>query len=82
MKWITLRANYRKHSLLPRPVQLAWRALPHISQHLFISLGGIRASHVQVAGKSRSVFPKLRVFRTTSIAISFSSVICQCLIVL
>ena len=31
---------------------------------------------------SRSDFPKLRVFCTTSIAVSFSSVICQCLVVL
>ena len=61
---------------------LVWRALPHISQHLFILLGGIHASHVSVAVKSRSDLPKLLVLRTTSTAISFSSGICQCLIVL
>ena len=42
---------------------LAWRALPHISQYLFIfSVGGIHASHISVAVKSGSDFPKLRVF--------------------
>ena len=54
---------------------LVWRALPHISEHLFISPGGIHASLVSVAVKSCGDFAKFRVFRTPSIAITFSSVI-------
>ena len=42
---------------------LVWYALPHIGQYLFIfSVGGIHASHVSVAVKSGSDFPKLCVF--------------------
>ena len=55
---------------------LVWRALPQISQYLFISLGGIQASHL-----SRSDFPKLPVFALfqsrLALALLYANVVLQ-----
>ena len=54
---------HKTFSCLPH---LVWRALPHISQHLFISLGGIPASHVSVTVKSRTDFVFFTLFQLRS----------------
>ena len=64
---------------------LAWCSLPHISQHLFISLVGVTCFARNSGGFNLKVSqrpPQASCFRTISIAITLSSVICQCLIVL